>query len=63
MLERISDWNAYLSEGDDEILIAQMQQNLRTGRPLGSNEFVDRLEKRLGRALRPKKPGPKTVDK
>jgi hypothetical protein len=34
-----------------------------TGRPLGSEGFMDNLEKRLGRALRPRKAGRKTSGK
>lgn len=30
-----------------------------TGRPLGADEFIEQLERRLGRALRPRKPGRK----
>lgn len=30
-----------------------------TGRPLGADDFLKLLERRLGRALRPRKPGPK----
>jgi putative transposase len=31
----------------------------RTGRPLGSERFIERLVGRLGRALKPGKPGRK----
>ena len=31
----------------------------KTGRPLGDARFIARLERRLGRVLRPGKPGPK----
>jgi putative transposase len=31
----------------------------RTGRPLGSAGFIERLEVELGRALKPQKPGRK----
>ena len=31
----------------------------RTARPLGSDRFVRRVEKLLGRVLRPRKPGKK----
>ena len=36
-----------------------MRRHERTGRPLGSEGFIDRLEKQLGRILREKKRGPK----
>ena len=35
----------------------------RTGRPLGNEFFVDKLEVTLGRRLKLRKPGPKKKDK
>jgi putative transposase len=35
----------------------------RTGRPLGEAQFLDRIEKVLGRSVRPAKPGPKAKKK
>jgi len=52
------DWEEFLSgvrDGDSGL----MRKHARTGRPLGSESFIDRLEIRTGRPLRPKKPGPK----
>lgn len=52
------DWEEFLSgvrDGDSGL----MRKHARTGRPLGSESFIDRLEIRTGRVLRPKKPGPK----
>jgi len=40
-----------------------LQRHERTGRPLGSLKFLERPEKKLGRALRQGKPGPKPKDK
>ena len=31
----------------------------RTGRPIGDNDFIEKLEKITGRHLKPRKPGPK----
>jgi hypothetical protein len=42
---------------EDEVDILRRHQ--RTGRPLGDDAFVERLEASLGRNLRPRKPGPK----
>lgn len=53
-------WREVLEEGRqtagelDEIRMAT-----KTGRPLGSEEFVKHLEDLTGRVLRPRKPGPK----
>jgi len=61
MLDRIDRWNAYLSDADksnDEDLIAR---HTRTGRPLGSANFVRTLEITTGEKLAPKRPGSKPV--
>lgn len=50
----------YLSEGDEEIDL--LRTYIRTGRPLGKDDFVDRLEKVTGRVLRKKRQGPKKSD-
>jgi len=36
-----------------------LQQHERTGRPLGNDTFIDKMEQTLGRVLRPQKTGPK----
>ena len=59
MLERVADWREYLgleptaSEGE------ALRLHNRTGRPLGSETFVEKLELLVGRSLKPQKPGPK----
>ena len=40
-------------------IIERLKQRERTRRPLGADPFVTKLEKRLGRTLRPRKPGRK----
>lgn len=46
--EQISDWNRYL-QADDPAVMEKIATHLRTGRPLGGQDFVHRLEIRLGR--------------
>jgi putative transposase len=53
------NWNKYLSTPVPENHLETMRSHERTGRPLGSDDFVSRLEQKLGRALAPQKPGPK----
>lgn len=60
MLHRVGDWSGYLSRPTSERDKALLQLHERTGRPLGSDAFIDRLERRCGRTLRPLKPGPKS---
>ncbi len=53
----------YLAPSEEKIKM--LQQHERTGRPLGNESFLTRLEKSLGRLLKPKKPGrkPKKTNK
>ena len=51
------DWGAFLGAGTPAELEA-LREHETTGRPLGDNDFVDRMELRMGRALRPRLRGP-----
>ena len=62
LLERIPDWAAFLAGGMEEDDLEQIRKHSRTGRPLGSERFIARLERRLGRTLAPQKRGPKPRD-
>ena len=59
LLEMAPDWSDFLggrlAEDDD----AAIRARERTGRPLGPDAFVARLETAAGRTLMPGKPGPK----
>jgi len=59
MLERVEDWREYLGAGLDTTDLEVIRRHLRSGRPLGSRDFVESLEARTGRALAPQKRGPK----
>ncbi len=59
LLERVSDWRAFLAGGMDEETLAAIRGNMRTGRPLGAESWLKKMEKSLGRILRKAKPGPK----
>ncbi|MBU4274059.1 MAG: transposase [Planctomycetes bacterium] len=54
----VGNWRDFLSLSDEDELKV-LKRHERTGRPLGSEFFVDRLEEELSRPLRPQKPGPK----
>ena len=58
LLEMVGNWRSLLSPSSDEELDL-LHRHEQTGRPLGVNDFVESLEQILGRALRPKEPGPK----
>ena len=50
------DWRGFLGQEEDE---EALRRHGRTGRPLGSPEFVTDMERRLARILAPRKPGPR----
>jgi putative transposase len=53
-------WKAFLEAGlEDKGTIDLLRLATRTGRPVGSEEFILRLEAITGRTLRCQKPGPK----
>jgi len=59
LLEIVGDWRAFLSEPTKEGDSTRLQRHERTGRPLGDEGFLRRLEGMLGRTLSPGKPGRK----
>jgi len=50
-------WSLWLRDKDDEQVLRRLRMCTRTGRPAGAPDFVDRLERLLGRILRRKKGG------
>ena len=63
MLDRIDDWGKYLSFADSSSHVEQIKQHTRTGRPLGSMEFIRKLETIAGIDLSLKTPGRKSIKK
>lgn len=59
MFERIKDWAAYLNIDDNSADLERLRAHSKTGRPLGSNSFIEALEQSTGRQLRKEKPGRK----
>jgi putative transposase len=59
LLDLVPDWRAFLARGLDDDALETLRRHSRTGRPLGSPAFLEALEARLGRRVRPGKPGPK----
>jgi putative transposase len=55
----ITDWKTYLQEPLDEEKIAQLRTHTKTGRPLGNEKFIQKLEKKLGIKISIEKPGRK----
>jgi putative transposase len=57
MLADITDRRSFLLQEEDSL--AEFRQHARTGRPLGDEPFLIHLEELTGRALRPRRRGPK----
>jgi len=60
MLDRVGNWKQYLTS-DDFSCHELVAQHTRTGRPLGSDSFVKKLENICGKPLAPMKPGRKST--
>ena len=59
LLGMVGDWRVFLSEDILEEEADNICRHERTGRPLGNEHFISRIEGKLGRILHPQKPGPK----
>ena len=57
MLAMVSDWRGLLDSAIREEDLRDFREHGHTGCPLGSATFIDRLERAVGRILRPRKPG------
>ncbi len=60
LLSIMSDWQNFLSGEPSEKEYEALRRHERTGRPLGGESFLKRLEQQTSRVLRRMKPGPKT---
>ena len=59
LLEMAGDWKLFLDGAAEEERLNDIRKHERTGRPLGSEGFLDQLEAALDRFLKRGKPGPK----
>jgi len=59
LLGLVPNWSAFLGTGLTEGEWSRLRRHETTGRPLGDDSFLGRLETLLGRVLRRLKPGPK----
>jgi putative transposase len=59
LLEIAGDWRLFLAGSGSEAQMDEIRKHERTGRPLGSEGFVEKLESALERTLKRAKPGPK----
>ena len=56
-------WKKFLSVDAQESDMELFRKHERTGRPIGDDAFIERLERLLDRRLKPEKPGPRVEDK
>ncbi|MDY6825099.1 MAG: transposase [Thermodesulfobacteriota bacterium] len=57
------DWRQFLAGAFSNEELEDIRKHSRTSRPLGSSAFVAELEHKLGRKLKPQKPGRKRKEK
>lgn len=59
LLERTDSWLSFLAEGLVPEDLSKLRKQEGLNRPLGSDQFVEEMEKITGKSLKPQKPGPK----
>ncbi len=59
--ETVGDWKKFLTEPLSAEEVGKLHKHSSTGRPLGSEDFVKKMEVELGRVLHKGKPGPKPL--
>lgn len=60
VLDRYGDFSTLLATDQDHGYL-KLRQSETTGRPLGSEAWIERLERQTGKTLRPQKRGPKAA--
>lgn len=63
LLDLVGDWRRFIATDGTSGEMEKLRKHERTGRPLGDDHFIDRMECALNRGLRKKKPGPKPKKK
>ena len=63
LCDRVDNWRAFLEAGLDDDDLERLRGHANTGRPAGSDQFIEEMEARLGRSLKKRKPGPKSVNR
>jgi putative transposase len=63
LLEMVGDWRGFVGRPVEQEQAELLRVHSRTGRPLGAQQFVKRLEAQIGRLLRRQRPGPKPQTK
>ncbi|MBW1637467.1 MAG: transposase [Deltaproteobacteria bacterium] len=61
LLDIVPDWAGFLGSDPAQDDLKTLRSHERTGRPLGSDDFVTMLERLTSRTLKKRKPGPKKM--
>jgi REP-associated tyrosine transposase len=56
-LERVGNWRKFLDGGVKDVELKRLHMHTKTGRPLGAEAWIKKLEAETGRPLRAKAPG------
>lgn len=59
LTDEIKDWASFLAEGVSEPEVSLLRKHASTGRPLGDQGFIEKLEKMTGKKIAPQRRGPK----
>jgi putative transposase len=59
LLDRVGDFAAFLASDEDQQATRALRMAETTGRPFGEPAWIEQLQRDSGRALAPKKRGPK----
>ncbi|HEB79363.1 MAG TPA: transposase [Rhodospirillales bacterium] len=62
VLERCPDFTALLKGGEDEDMIQEIRKAETIGRPIGTSKWLEEIEQKLGRTVRPCKRGPQAKE-
>ena len=57
LLGRVADWRSFLDGGLDAAALETLRRHRRSGHALGSEAFLETLERALGRGVKPRPPG------
>lgn len=57
IMAMVSDWKGFLREKIEGASLLEIREKIRTGRPLGAEAWVEKLERLSGRELLPRKRG------
>lgn len=51
LTDQVDNWSAWLAEGDNPNELAVLRRNIDKGLPCGTDQFISKLEKIIGRTL------------